>query len=66
MCEYCEKFKDNQFKILMDNRPIDAMLFIDGEQSRMFWRVNGFRNGTLFAYADINYCPMCGHNLKEN
>lgn len=66
MCEYCEKFKDNKFKLLMENGRLDASLFIDGEHSRIFWRLNGFRNGTLFAYVDINYCPMCGRNLKEN
>lgn len=34
MCEYCKNFKDNQFKILMNNRPIDAILFIDGSKCR--------------------------------
>lgn len=65
MCEYCEKFKDNQFKLIMDNRPIDASLFIDGEHGQIYWRVNGFHNGTLFAHAKIDYCPMCGRKLTE-
>ena len=65
MCEYCDKFKDNQFKILIDNRAIDASLFIDGEHGKIFWRVNGFQNGSLFAYAEINYCPMCGRKFTE-
>ena len=63
--DLAEKFKDNQFKTLVDNRALDASLFIDCERSQMFWRVNGFHNGTLFAYADINYCPMCGRKLPE-
>ena len=66
MCEYCKKFKDNQFKLIMNNRPIDASLFVDGEHSRMLWRVDGFRDGQLFAYAEINYCPMCGQKLSED
>ena len=65
MCEYCEKFKNNQFKTIMNNTPIDSLLFIDGEHGKIFWRVNGFHNGTLIAYAEISYCPMCGHKLAE-
>jgi hypothetical protein len=65
MCEYCEKFKDNPFKTLTDNRPLDSVLFIDGEHGKIFWRVNGFNGGTLVAYTEINYCPMCNRALKE-
>lgn len=65
MCEYCEKFADNQFKLVANNRPIDASLFIDGKRSRLFWRVNHVHGGTLLAYAEINYCPMCNRNLRE-
>ena len=66
MCEYCEKPEDIQFKTLMDSEPIDASLFIDGVHSRIFWRVNHFKGDkTLFSYVDINYCPICGHKLKE-
>lgn len=66
MCEYCKKPEDIQFKTIMDNRLIDASLFIDRIRGHIYWRVNHFRGDkTLFSYVDINYCPMCGRKLKE-
>ena len=65
MCEYCEKLIDNQFKSLVNNRLIDSSLFIDGAQGRIFWRIDGFNEGTLVAYAKIKYCPMCRRKFKE-
>lgn len=63
MCEYCEEFKDNAFKSIMYNRPIDSSLFVDGKNRRMIWRINGFKEGTLIAYCEIDYCPKCRRKL---
>lgn len=63
MCDYCKEFKDDTFKTIMYNRPIDSSLFVDCKNRRMIWRLDGFEDGTLVAYCEINYCPKCGRKL---
>lgn len=62
MCEYCEDIKNK--KTIMYNRPIDSSLLVDGKNRRMIWKTNGIVDGTLIAYCEINYCPMCGRKLS--
>lgn len=61
MCEYC---KEPEGKFITDElfkqSRIQCWKSIDGERKRYMLSVN---NG---AYAEINYCPMCGRKLKEH
>lgn len=67
MCEYCKKTED-------ENHPI---MFEVGEDGELKDKMSIICNGKIFALryknkyeklsevVKINYCPMCGRELKE-
>lgn len=62
MCEYCEKFKPILF-----NRFTESHLFISKEQKKIYWKLDNIpKTGrACVSYAEIQFCPMCGHKLAE-
>lgn len=73
MCEFCEPDKKNKCKPLVEcidrlngyeeiklhhSRPCKAL------PNRDEWHLQAGKLG-VFLYAQINYCPMCGRNLRR-
>ena len=74
MCKYCEKRKDNtikgeNFELLSTagfrhDRIYESWIMknkLDEKAGIMI--ITNYTNGVYF---NINYCPICGRNLKEN
>jgi hypothetical protein len=73
MCEYCEPNKDNKCKPMMkclDNLNGYERIKIHHVRpckmcpTQDYWRLDCERFG-VFVGVKINFCPMCGHKLKE-
>lgn len=68
MCEYCEKekplFKSSEPRPLLQlhgNGVPNDELEVGIYNKTLFCQANGYGTKTL----SINFCPMCGRNLKE-
>lgn len=57
MCEYCDDDKETKIPLLNDCCDSDGV-YIDGREVEVSV---SYEQG----YFNINYCPMCGRNLKE-
>lgn len=61
MCEYCEP----PYKDLVYLEPLEIKSFVDktGKMWLRYYYEN--KNITLAGFNTVNYCPMCGRNLRS-
>lgn len=57
-CEYCS---DKEDKRIIENSSLRVV--VDDLTKKLF--VNYYDQFWQLAYATINYCPMCGRDLRE-
>ena len=61
MCKYCGKSpNETDFEALYDN-DFGTYILIDRDMEQLVFSYNDVEDFEI----DINYCPMCGRNLKE-
>lgn len=76
MCEFCEKFLEDDVVLAEENIPIGILGEIDLSLEMLDFDGKHYLSATAFfsnedvyrqAYASMNYCPKCGRNLiNEN
>ena len=63
-CSYCAGEPKTPMEIHCDDS-IDLDLFISGNRIAANYIAYSI-DSSFEAYAEINYCPMCGMNLRES
>jgi hypothetical protein len=65
MCDYCEKREGN--KPLLDHGACKAALYYDGFEwtLEVTARQEDRYYGNITEDVEVNFCPMCGRDLRE-